>query len=319
MTKKKVLIFGAAGFVGSNLVRKSLAEDAEVTAVDSLEPLLKSTMDSLAPVLPRINFIKGDIRDQQLPKQEVPDQDIIFNCAAQTSHPLSVQNPVWDTTITCIGQLRLLEAMRDYNPNAVLVYPSSSTVIGKAVGDVIDESHGERPLDIYSANKGVAEKYCRIFHKVYDLKSVVLRFPNLYGPLGKNDPAFGFINYFIHQAAADKPIEIWGEGLQTRNAMFVDDATDIMWQAAYNPKLVGETYFAVHHDHHTVREVADMIVNVFGRGKIDLKPWPDFRKRIEIEHVLFSGAKLHYHTNWRPQYSLPEGLRLTKQRMEGGY
>src|SRR3989344_3485974 len=98
MTKKKVLIFGAAGFVGSNLVRKSLAENAEVAAVDSLEPLLKSTLDSLEPVLSRINFIKCDIRDQQLLKELVPGQDIIFNCAAQTSHPLSVQNPVLDAT-----------------------------------------------------------------------------------------------------------------------------------------------------------------------------------------------------------------------------
>ncbi|MDP3993636.1 MAG: NAD-dependent epimerase/dehydratase family protein [bacterium] len=319
MAKKKVLILGAAGFVGSNLVRNSLAEDAEVTAVDSLEPLLKSTMDSLAPVLPLINFIKGDIRDQQLLREVVPGQDIIFNCAAQTSHPLSVQNPVLDTEITCIGQLRVLEAMRDYNPRAIFVYPSSTTVVGKAVGDLIDENHGERPLDIYSANKGVAEKYCRIFHKVYDLKTVVLRFPNLYGPLGKNDPAFGFINYFIHQAASDKPIEIWGEGLQTRNVMFIDDVTDMMWHSADYPKLIGETYFAVHDDHHTVREVAEAIVNVFGRGRIDMKPWPDFRKRIEIERVLFSGARLHYHTGWRPKYFLSEGLKLTKQRMEKGY
>jgi len=300
-------------------VRKSLAENAEVTAVDSLEPLLKSTLDSLEPVLPRINFIKGDIRDQQLLKQVVPGQDIIFNCAAQTSHPLSVQNPVLDTEITCIGQLRVLEAMRDYNPQAIFVYPSSTTVVGKAVGDLIDENHGEKPLDIYSANKGVAEKYCRIFHTVYNLKSVVLRLPNLYGPLGKNDPAFGFVNYFIHQAAADNAIEIWGEGLQTRNVMFVDDATDIMWQAASEPKLIGETFFAVHHDHHTVHEVAEAIVDVFGRGQIELKPWPDFRKRIEIERVLFSGAKLHDHTNWRPKHSLSEGLKLTKQRMEGSY
>lgn len=319
IAKKKVLILGAAGFVGANLVRRCLQEGAVVTAVDSLDPLLKSTKENLRAIMDKITFIQGDIRDKELLKKVVPGAQIIFNCAAQTSHPLSVEDPVFDTEMTCIGQLRLLEAVRDLSREAVLVYPSSTTVVGKAVGDMIDENHGEKPLDIYSANKGVAEKYCRIFHKVYDLKTVALRFPNLYGPLGKNDPAFGFVNYFIHQAASGSPIEIWGDGNQTRNLMFVDDATEIMWLSAHNPKLVGETYFAVHHDHHTVREVAEAIVKVFGKGQIDMKPWPDFRKRIEIERVLFSGAKLHYHTGWRPQYSLREGLQLTKQRMEEGY
>ena len=301
--------------MGANLVRRCLQEGAEVVAVDSLHPLLKSTKENLQAVMDKITFIEGDIRDKKLLQKVVPEAEIIFNCAAQTSHPLSVQDPVFDTEMTCVGQLRLLEAMRDFKSKAVLIYPSSTTVVGKAVGDTIDENHGERPLDIYSANKGVAEKYCRIFHAVFDLRTVALRFPNLYGPLGKSDPAFGFVNYFIYQAAAGYTIELWGDGSQTRNLMFVDDAAEIMWLAAHNPKLIGETYFAVHRDHHTVREVAEAIVKVFGKGRIDIKPWPDFRKRIEIERVLFSGAKLHYLTNWQPKYSLPEGLKLTKKRM----
>jgi len=314
---KNILILGGAGFLGANLVRRCLQEpNVKITVVDLLDPLFQSKIENLSAVSDRIEFIRGDIRDTTLLARLVPGQEIIFNCVAQTSHPLSVQNPVFDTEITCISQLRLLEAMRDYNREAVLVYPSSSTVVGKAVGDVIDENHSEKPLDIYSANKGVAEKYCRIFHKVFDLKTAVLRFSNLYGPFGKADPSFGFLNYFIHLASLDKIIEIWGDGEQTRNIMFVDDAAEIMWQAAHSPKLFGETYFAVHSDHHSVREVAQTIIDVFGKGRIELKPWPDFRKRIEIERVLFSGARLHYHTGWRQQYSLQEGLRLTKERME---
>jgi len=98
--------------------------------------------------------------------------------------------------------------------------------------------------------------------------------------------------------------------------MFVDDAADIMWQAAHDPKLFGETFFAAHADHHSVKEVAESIIDVFGKSRIEYVPWPDFRKRIEIEKVLFSSAKLHYITGWRPKYSLREGLELTKKRME---
>ncbi len=314
---KQVLILGGAGFLGANLVRFCLNQGAVVTVVDSLEPKLQSTRDTLKSIENDITFIQGDIRDAKLLKEVVPGKDVIFNCVAQTSHPLSVEDPVWDTEITCIGHLRLLEAVRDYNPQAVVVYPSSTTVIGKAVGEMIDENHSERPLDIYSANKGVAEKYNRIFHKIFDLKTVMLRFPNLYGPYGKPDPAFGFVNYFIHQVASGIPIDIWGDGQQTRNVLFVDDASEIMWQAAENPRLIGEAYFAVHTDHHSVREVAEAIVSAFGQGSINYLPWPDVRKRIEIEKVMFSGARLHYHTGWRPKYTLLEGLAETRKRMRG--
>jgi len=315
--KNKVLIFGAAGFLGANLVRRVLQEpNVEVTAVDSLYPALLSTKDSLASVADKITFIQGDIRDDKLLKEIIPGQNIIFNCAAQTSHPLSFEDPVFDTEVNCIGNIKLLIAIRDYNREAVVVYPSSSTVVGKVVGDVIDENHGEKPLDIYSTNKGVAEKYYRVFNTVYDLKTVVLRFANLYGPYGKKDPAFGFVNYFIGLAAKGEPIKIFGTGEQTRNVMYAEDAADIMWLAAHRPELIGESYFATHYDHHSVKEVAEAIVKIFDHSKIEFIPWPDLRKRIEIEKVLFSSARLYYLTDWKPRYSLTEGLKKTKEIME---
>lgn len=315
---KRVLILGGAGFLGSNLVRRVLQEpNVSVTVVDSLDPAFQSTRDTLKDVENQITFIRGDMRDEKLLRDVIPGADIIFNCAAQTSHPLSLENPVFDAEINCIGNLRLLLALKMYNPKATIVYPSSSTITGKAVGDVIDESHGEKPLDIYSANKGVAEKYYRIFNKVYDLKTVVLRFANLYGPYGKDDSAFGFVNYFIHQAVKNKPITLYGTGEQTRNVMFVNDATDIMWHAAHKPELIGDSYFAAHHDHHSVKEIAEAIVDVFGTGSIEFIPWPDIRKRIEIEKVMISSARLHYLTDWRPKHTLREGLAKTKKVMTG--
>jgi UDP-glucose 4-epimerase len=316
----KVLIIGGAGFLGANLVRRCLTETGtQVTVMDSLDSHLYATTKNLQEVWSQIRFVRGDLRDETLLADIVQDQDVIFNCAAQTSHPLSMQYPLLDADINCLGNLKLLEAVRLLNKKAIVIYTSSSTVIGKAITNVVDEDHRERPLEIYSANKGVAEKYYRIYHTLHDLKTVVLRFANLYGPYGKGYPEFGFINYFIHLAWTGQEIKIFGSGDQIRNVMYVEDAIDVLWQAAHEPRLIGETYFATSDQHLTVREIAEMIVKVFQRGKIKQIEWPDERRRIEIDHVKFSSARLRGIVNWQARYDLVSGLRRTKAVLEKQY
>jgi UDP-glucose 4-epimerase len=312
-----ILITGGAGFLGSNLVRRCLEEKScRVTVLDSLDPLVHSTTENLQEVWSQIRFIRGDIRNETLLAEVVQDQDVIFNCAAQTSHALSVQYPLLDAEINCLGSLKLLEAVRLLNKKAVVVYSSSSTVIGKALHKTADEDHAERPLEIYSANKGVAEKYYRIYHTHYDLKTVVLRFANLYGPFGKGFPEFGFVNYFIHQAWTNQQIKIFGKGNQRRNVMYVDDAADILWRAVHEPRLIGETYLATGSQHLTVREIAETIVSVFQQGQVTHVDWPDERRRIEIGNVKLSSARLHAITNWKPHYDFMSGLQKTKAVLE---
>lgn len=312
-----VLVLGGAGFLGANLVRRCLMEpDVTVTVMDSLDPHLHATTANLQEVWSRIRFIRGDIRDEHLVSETVQGQDVIFNCAGQTSHPLSIRYPLLDADVNCLGNLKLLESVRLLNRNAVIVYTSSSTVIGKALNEVVDENHWERPLEIYSANKGVAEKYYRIYHTMHDLKTVVLRFANLYGPYGKGYPEFGFINYFIHQAWNDQTIRIFGSGDQTRNVLFADDATDILWRSSLDARLIGATYFATGDEHLSVREIAETIVAVFNRGRVDHVEWPGERLRMEVERVRFSSARLHAITGWKPKYTLPSGLRKVKETLE---
>jgi UDP-glucose 4-epimerase len=312
-----ILVIGGAGFLGANLVRRCLAEPGnEVTVLDTLDPMLKATTANLRQVWDKIRFVRGDMGDEPLIADVVQGKDVIFNCAAQTSHPLSLQNPIHDAQINCVGNLRLLEAVRLLNPGAVVVYTSSSTVIGRAVGDEIDENHGERPLDIYSANKGAAEKYYRIYHRVHDLKTVMLRFANLYGPYGKGYPEFGFVNYFINMAHADQEITVYGPGTQRRNVLFAEDAAEALFQAAGNPKLYGEAYFATHDEHVSVIDIATHIVKVFGRGSVSHVEWPEQRKRIEVDDVRISSRLFRGLTSWRPRYSFLEGLERTRAIME---
>jgi len=312
-----ILILGGAGFLGCNLVRRCLRDkNNNVTVIDSLDPRLKSSFENLKDISNAIEFIQGDMRDMSLMERIVQNQDVIFNCAAQTSHPLSIKDPFFDVEINCLGNLSLLEAVRKYNKDVRIIYTSSSTVIGKAIGNIVTENHIELPLDIYSANKCVAEKYYYIYHKVHNIKTLSLRFANLYGQYGKGFPDFGFINYFIWLAANDQEISIFGDGSQSRNVMYVEDATDLLYTCISHDSLFGDVYFAVHKEHYSVLKIAHEIISVFGKGKLVKEKWPHYRKKIEIGDVIISGAKLHYETGWEPQYTLREGLMKTKKIMK---
>lgn len=312
-----ILVIGGAGFLGANLVRRCLAEPGtKVTVMDSLDPHLRSTTWNLREVWDQLHFIRADVRDEHTLSEVVQRQDVIFNCAAQTSHPLSIQYPLLDADINCLGNLKLLESIRLLNPSAVVLYTSSSTVIGRADEPVVDEEHGEKPLEVYSANKGVAEKYYRIYHNLHDLKTVVLRFANLYGPYGKGYPEFGFINYFIHQAWNKDEIKIFGSGDQERNVMYVEDATEILWRAAQDSRLIGDTYFATSEEHLSVREIAERTVSILERGRVTHIDWPEERRRIEVDRVQFSSARLRAITGWVPSYDFKAGLQRTKAVLE---
>lgn len=313
----KVLVIGGAGFLGSNLVRRCLLdENAEVTVLDSLDPRFHSSQETFGDISERIHFVRGDLCDEGLTSELVQGQDLIFNCAAQPSHTLSVRNPLLDAEINCLGNLKLLEAVCRFNPGVGVVYPSSSTVIGKASEGPVDESSGENPLEIYSANKGVAEKYYQIYHSLHGLKTVVLRFANLYGPYGKGYPEFGFVNYFIHLAWTDQAIPIFGDGSQIRNVMYVEDAAEILWRAAQDQRLFGKSFFATSPDHLSVREMAETIVATFERGRVTYVEWPPERRPIEIGSVRFSSARLSSITGWKPHYDFVSGLKRTRETME---
>lgn len=305
----RILIIGGNGFLGANLARH-YAGDAgqELTVLDvaGKSPEADFTFSS------QTRFVQGSILNDELLEFLVRDTHIIFNCAAQSSHVLSISDPVLDAQVNALGHLKLLEAVRLHNPAAVVVYPSSTTVMGRQPEEMTDESFREIPQDIYSANKLAAEKYSRIYHQVHGLKVVVLRFPNLFGPFGKDRPEFGFINYFIHQARKDECIEVFGAGNQMRNVLYVEDAVSILAQAALNAKLYGRVYFASGPFHHSVSEIAYEIVEVFQSGAVVFKPWPHLRNLIDVGPQKFSSKQLTDLSGWAPRFSFREGLIRTK-------
>ena len=310
---QNILITGGAGFIGSNLAHECSTLGANITVFDTLKKELNANLANLEEVRDTINIVEGDTRNFDDIKEVVKDKDIIFNCAGHTSHSNSMKFPWLDLEINCRGNLNFLESVRKFNDAARIIFLGSSTQIGKMVFPIIDENHPECPLDIYSANKMVAEKYHLIYNKVYGLKITSIRCANIYGPraaIHSND--YGFINYFIGLALKNKNITIYGNGEQKRMVLYIKDLTDAIIRASMKNKSIGEVIFAVGEDSYNINEIANAVVRIIG-GKISHIDWPEERKKIEIGDVKISNKKIKKLLGLRPKYNLENGLLETKE------
>ncbi len=313
LRNKRVLITGGLGFIGSNLAHACVKAGAEVTIYDCLDPKSGGNMYNLRGIEKRVQIILNDVRNFEAVSMSMLRQDIVFHCAAYTSHPNSMREPLIDIDVNAKGTINILEAARRFSPEARIVYLGTSTQIGHMQAPVVTEEHPEFPLDIYSANKSAAEKYVLIYHQVYKLPTTVVRLVNVFGPrssLISGDT--GFINYFIGLGLQKKPITVYGDGRQRRSILYVEDAVKALVAAAQEPESSGQVYFASHDQQYTVREIAQTISRVVG-GKVQFVEWPRARQAIEVGDAVISNDKIKRTLAWRPHYSLAEGLTLTKR------
>lgn len=312
MQGKKVLITGGLGFIGSNLAHRCLELGAEVTVYDCLDPRSGGNMQNLNDVDSSVRIILNDIRNFEGISAVIRNQDILFNCAAYTSHPHSMKEPLIDIDVNCKGVINLLEASRRFNPDIKIVQVGTSTQIGRMQSNPVTESHPEFPVDIYSANKTASEKYVLIYGNAYHMRTTVVRLANVFGPRSNiKSPDFGFVNYFIGLGLQGKNITVFGEGAQLRSISYVADCVEALVLASQNEESNGHVFFAVADKQFTVAEIAQTIVRVVG-GELSFVEWPKDREVIEIGDAVICNQAIKNLLGWSPHYGLEEGLVKTK-------
>lgn len=311
---KRVLITGGLGFIGSNLALEMVRGGAQVTVLDNLDPGGGGAIHNVRDAGRNLQLVVGDVLNFETLSPLVTASDVVVNCAASTSHPRSMREPLLDLDANLRGTLNVLEAVRATGHPVRLVHLGTTTQIGRLVSAPADELHPEFPTDVYSANKSVSEKYVLIYAQAYGIAGTVLRLSNTYGPRARIDSAeFTFNNYFVGLAIQGLPITVYGAGDQLRNALYVDDAVEAIVTALGSDATIGRTYLIAHDDHHSVRAIAEHTVTAIGSGSVVSIPWPADRRATDFGDAVLSNRRSSEEMGWRPTTSLVDGLARTAE------
>ena len=211
--------------------------------VDSLIPDYGGNLFNIDGIADRVHVNVADIRQQSTMNYLVRDRDVIFNLAGQVSHIDSMRDPYTDLEINCRSQLTVLEACRNHNPGVKVVFAGTRQVYGRPDSLPVTERHLVRPTDVNGINKAAGEYYHLVYNNVFGVRGCSLRLTNVYGPrqLIRHNRQ-GFIGWFIRLAIEDQTIQIYGDGSQLRDFVYVDDAADAFLRAGASDACNGEVF-----------------------------------------------------------------------------
>ncbi len=308
---RRVLITGALGFIGSTLARRLVDLGARVLLVDSLIPEYGGNLFNIVDIEDRAQLNISDVRDAHSMRYLVQEQDYLFNLAGQTSHMDSMSDPDADLEINCRAQLSILEACRKYNPEVKIVFAGTRQLYGKPDYLPVDEKHLLRPVDVNGINKMAGEWYHILYNNVYGIRACALRLTNTYGPrMRVKDARQTFLGVWIRMIVEDKPFEVW-EGHQLRDFTYVDDAVDAFLLAAASEAANGEIFNLGGECVISLKQLAELLVEVNSGGEFVTRSYPPDRKRIDIGDYYADFSRIRATLGWQPKIALREGLGRT--------
>ncbi len=303
-TGKTVLVTGGAGFVGSNLVARIVRTGGTVIVLDDLFTGSRDNIDADIPY----EFVEGSVTDYDLVRNTMARCDYVAHLAARNII-ISTKNPMEDYRSNIGGTLNVLMAARETKPTRI-VYTSSASVYGNP--RILPITEDETPLTFspYSVSKLAGENYCYSFYETFFVPATVVRYSNIYGP--KQNPAnpyCGVISKFIQSIDRGEKPQIHGDGHQTRDFTYVDDAVEATLSALLSPRSEGMVFNIGTGTETTILDIVNTLADHMGRQvdceHIDRRDIDNIRRRVlNIERI-------RTRLRWQPRITLREGLRRT--------
>ncbi|HEY4048401.1 MAG TPA: NAD-dependent epimerase/dehydratase family protein [Acidobacteriaceae bacterium] len=311
---RKVLVTGGAGFLGSNLCRALAKRGSTVSTVDAFLCEGGANAANLEGI--QVNLVRADIRDFDL-RPLCEGVEVIFNLAALTSHMGGQQNPLADIAVNVVAQIRMIEAVREVAPEAIVVHASTRQFYGRAERLPVKEDQLVTPTDTNGITKFAGEQYWMVENRVTGQPVVSLRLTNCYGPRQRiRDARQNFLGVWILSAIEGRPFEVWG-GAQLRDLAYVDDVTDAFLAAAATPACHGHIFNIGGAPPLPVRDIADRLVHAsHNRTRYTVCEFPADRARIDIGSYYADDSSFREATGWTTKVGLEEGLCRTIEWFE---
>jgi UDP-glucose 4-epimerase len=308
---KQVLVTGGLGFIGSNLIYRLVKEGAVVTILDALLEPYGGNRFNLKGIEDKVKLVNGNITDEETVTGVVRGKDLIFHLAGQVGYLDAKEKPFVDLDFNGRGNLIVLEAVKEHAPGARILFSSSRMVYGKIREVPVKESHETQPLSLYGIHKLLGEKYYAYYAHNFGVHGMSLRIPNPYGPRQQmKHSKYAIVGWFIRQAMEGKKIQIYGDGNQLRDYIYIDDIVEAMMRLIVTGQD-GEAYNIGSGRGITFTEMVDAVIGAVGQGEKESVPWPEDYEKNETGDYVADITKIKQVTCWEPRVSLEDGLRRT--------
>lgn len=311
--KNKILITGCAGFIGSNLMEFFLKKGVSVRGLDNLSTGFKNNIDDILSEVSKYNknidfeFINGDIRNYGDCLRSTRNIDIVLHQAALGSVQRSLEKPLDSNSSNIDGTLNLLETSLKNNVKR-FVYASSSSVYGDSVKLPKDESMPVNPKSIYAVTKLTAEYYCRLFYSLYGLKTISLRYFNVFGKRQSPDSIYSaVIPIFLKKIINGENPTIYGDGKQSRDFTYIDNVVYANYLAAFsvNENIYGNYYNVACGRNISLNEIIAFLSKYFRK---EIIPVYTGERMGDVKHSLASIRKIGKDLKYKPVIDFTEGL-----------
>ncbi len=305
----RFVVTGGAGFIGSHLVELLVQNGHQVVVYDDLSTGMES---NLSGIHGQIGFVRGDIRDHSALKSAMVGAEYVLHHAAEISAIRSVEEPEFVHDVNVTGTLNVLKCAKECGVKR-LAFASSSAVYGDTGSAPQSESLLPQPLSPYGASKICAEHYCSVFHKLYGLETVRLRYFNVFGP--RQNPKSQYaavIPKFLHRVIAGQELHIYGDGGQTRDFVFVKDIARVNYAACFHESAAGRAFNIAAGRSISINELCELIMKVTGK-RVDIIY--DDAVPGEIRYSSSGGNAAREILGFEPLTSLESGLQEVYQHL----